>query len=290
MPLVGLSELLTPAKKHKYAVAAFDVVNAEYAAAIVEAAERKSSPVILMILEGYLRYFNMKLLVHSLREIAGQTRVPVAVHLDHATTWETVVCAVKSGCTSVMLDCSSCAYEENVARTREVVELCRPLSINVESELGHVGGDESIGRAVLTDGSEADERCFTDPQEAERFVRETGVDALAISVGNIHGPYKGAPKLDLERIQRIAQATGVPLVLHGGSGLSDRDFQDAIQRGVCKVNVNTSLILAAGKSLKAQFEANPDSLNFPELLLSSYRAVSEEAARLMDVFDCAAKA
>jgi fructose-bisphosphate aldolase class II len=289
MALVNLTELLVAAQADAYAVGAFDVVNTEYAMAIVGAAERERSPLILMVLEGYLRYFDMVLLIPSLCTMAERSAVPVAVHLDHATSLGTVARAVRAGCTSVMLDRSADPYEENVAQTREVARLCRPLNVSVESEIGSVKGSESIGSATLG-ASEADPRFFTKVEEAERFARETEVDALAVSVGNTHGPYKGKPALDLARIEAIARRTSIPLVLHGGSGLSDQDFSNAIERGMRKVNINTSLVAAAGERVAHQFVRNPESYNYPELLLSAHQAVAAEAARLMNVFGCAGKA
>jgi len=289
MSLTNLKDLLAPAQEEGYAVAAFDVVNTEYASAIVNAAEKESSPVIVMVLEGYLRYFDMELLIPSLLEIGARAAVPVAVHLDHATRWETVVRAVKAGCTSVMLDCSTLPYEENVSRTKDVVSLCRAIGVSVESEIGSVLGDEAIGQTELV-SSDVDEQYFTDVEEAERFVAETAVDVLAISVGNTHGLYRGEPELDLARIEEVASRTEVPLALHGGSGLSDQDFRDAIRKGMCKVNINTALVLAAGKRLKKSFDETPDGFNYPELLFSAHQAVEEEAKHYMRLFGCSGRA
>lgn len=289
MALVNLTELLRAAQEGAYAVGAFDVVNAEYAMAIVGAAEQVESPLVLMVLEGYQRYSDMEILIPSLRRLAERSSVPVAVHLDHATSWETVVRAVKAGCTSVMLDRSADPYEQNVAQTREVARLCRPLNVSVESEIGSVKGSEAIGSATLAT-SEVDPRHFTQVEEAERFARDTQVDALAVSVGNTHGWYRGKPELDLERIEAIAKRTAVPLVLHGGSGLSDQDFRNAIQRGMRKVNINTSLIAAAGGRVANLLQQNPESFNYPELLFSAHQAVAAEAKRLMGVFGCAGRA
>jgi fructose-bisphosphate aldolase class II len=289
LALVNLAELLGAAQEGAYAVGAFDVVNAEYAMAITGAAEQEKSPLILMVLEGYQRYHDMELLIPSLCRLAERSSMPVTVHLDHATSWETVVRAVKAGCTSIMLDRSADPYEENVAQTREVVRLCRPLNVSIESEIGSVKGSEAIGSATLV-SSEVDPRYFTQIEEAERFARETDVDALAVSVGNTHGWYKGKPELDLERIEAIAERTGIPLVLHGGSGLSDQDFGNAIQRGMRKVNINTSLVAAAGGCVASLVEQDPESLNYPELLLSAHQAVAAEARRFMRVFGCAGKA
>ncbi len=289
MALVNLTELLDAAQEGAYAVGAFDVVNAEYAMAITGAAEQEKSPLILMVLEGYLRYFDMELLVPALCRLAERSCVPVAVHLDHATRWETVARAVEAGCTSVMLDRSADPYEENVAQTLEVARLCKPLNVSVESEIGSVKGSEAIGSTTLV-SSEVDPRYFTQIEEAQRFARETEVDALAVSVGNTHGLYKGKPELDLERIEAIAERTSIPLVLHGGSGLSDQDFRNAIERGMRKVNINTSLVRAAGECVANLLEQNPESFNYPELLLSAHQAVATEARRLMNVFGCAGKA
>lgn len=289
MALVNLDQLLRSAQDGRYAIAAFDVVNAEYAMAIAHAAERAQSPLILMVLEGYFRYFDMDLLIPSLCRLAERSPSPIAVHLDHATSIETVEQAVKAGCTSVMLDRSSDPYEENVAQTLEVVRLCRPLGVSVESEIGAVRGSEAIGSARLV-SSEVDPHSLTQVDEAERFALATQVDALAVSVGNTHGLYKGKPALDLERIEAIADHTGIPLVLHGGSGLSDEDFRNAVARGMRKVNVNTSLVAAAGESVARQLALDPESLNYPELLFAAHQAVAAEADRLMHVFGCAGKA
>jgi fructose-bisphosphate aldolase class II len=270
-------------------VGAFDVVNAEYAMAIVGAAEQEASPLVLMVLEGYQRYSDMGILVPALCRLAARSSVPVAVHLDHATGWETVVRAVQAGCTSVMLDRSADPYEENVAQTREVVRLCRPLNVSVESEIGSVKGSEAIGSATLAT-SDVDPRYFTQVEEAARFAQDTQVDALAVSVGNTHGWYRGKPELDLERIEAIARLAAIPLVLHGGSGLSDQDFRNAIQRGMRKVNINTSLVAAAGGCVASLLQQNPASFNYPELLFSAHRAVAAEAKRLMGVFGCAGRA
>jgi fructose-bisphosphate aldolase class II len=289
LALVNLVELLSTAQDGAYAVGAFDVVSAEYARAIVGAAEQERSPLVLMVLEGYQLYSEMEILIPSLCRLAERSSVPVAVHLDHATRWETVVKAVQAGCTSVMLDRSGDPYRENVAQTREVVRLCTPLNVSVESEIGSVKGSEAIGSATLAT-SDVDPRYFTQVEEAERFARDTQVDALAVSVGNTHGWYKGRPELDLERIEAISKLAAVPLVLHGGSGLSDQDFRNAIRRGMRKVNINTSLIAAAGGRVASLLQQNPESLNYPELLYSAHQAVAAEARRLMGVFGCAGRA
>ena len=287
--LVNLAQLLTPASDNTYAIAAFDVVNVEYASAIVRAAELENSPVIIMVFEGYFRYFNMELLVPALLKIGAQAKVPVVVHLDHATSVDTVAKAINAGCTSIMIDGSSSKYEENVAKTREVVQMCKGINVSVEAEIGNVGGNEAIGQAILI-SSKADEKYYTNVDQAVQFARDTHVDALAVSVGNVHGLYKGEPKLDFERIEKIASHVGIPLVLHGGSGISDDDFQNAIKKGMRKINVNTALILAAGSRLKSIVEGNRQLLNFPELLYLTYEAVSEEARHFMRVFGCSGKA
>ena len=180
--------------------------------------------------------------------MAEKAGVPVAVHYDHGLTFDKCMEALRLGFTSVMYDCSTAAYEENLAAVAEMVKICRAMGATVEGELGHVGDNEGAGR--LANPSDY----FTDPALAEDFVRRTGVDALAVAVGNAHGDYKFPPKLDFDRITAISEITGVPLVLHGGSGLSDDDFRKAARRGVCKVNIFTDLDKAgkagAEKALK----------------------------------------
>ena len=233
--LVNMKEMLESARAGGYGVGFFNAVNVEMARAVIETAQEMRAPVIVGTAEVLLPYTPMARVADYLIPMARAADVPVAVHYDHGLTFERCMEALKLGFTSIMYDCSTAPYEENLARVAEMVKICRAMGATVEGELGHVGDNEGAGR--LANPSDY----YTDPAVAADFVRRTGVDALAVAVGNAHGDYKFPPKLDFERITAIAEATGVPLVLHGGSGLSDADFREAVRRGVSKINIFTDL-------------------------------------------------
>lgn len=233
--LVNMKEMLAKAREGGYAIGFFNAVNVEMARAVIETAEEMRAPVIVGTAEILLPAMPLERVAEYLVPMAKKASVPVAVHYDHGLTFEKCLEALKLGFTSVMYDCSTLPYEENLARLAEMVKICHATGATVEGELGHVG--DNAGEGKLAKPSDY----FTDPEQALDFVRATGVDALAVAVGNAHGDYAFPPKLDFERIARIAELTGVPLVLHGGSGLSDSDFREAARRGICKVNIFTDL-------------------------------------------------
>ncbi|MBF1029575.1 MAG: class II fructose-bisphosphate aldolase, partial [Lachnospiraceae bacterium] len=230
--LANLNDVLYPAKKNRYAVGLFNAVNIEMARGIIAAAEETKSPVIMGTAQVLFPYGPLKEVSYFLLPMAKNASVPVVVHLDHGLDKETCLEALNLGFTSIMYDCSTDTYEENVKKVSEVVEMAHEKGATIEGELGHVG-DNGDG----TDPS----LYYTQPEMAKEFVQKTGVDALAIAVGNAHGAYKFPPKLDFERIKTIAGMIDVPLVLHGGSGLTDYDFQTAIQEGISKVNIFTDV-------------------------------------------------
>lgn len=238
MSLVNLAELLKPANEQKYAVGAFDVFSIEMASAVIRAAEETKSPVILAYVEAFDTLVSMESYVAFLRRLAEDASVPVCIHLDHATNLEIIQRAVRCGFSSVMIDASDKSFEENIAATAKVVGICKPLGISVESELGHVSGNE---------GMYADDTgVYTEVESAKEFVDRTGVDALAVAIGTIHGVYKSTPVLSFDRCAQIKSATNnLPLVIHGGSGLSDEDFRKVIAAGINKVNIFTDLTIAA---------------------------------------------
>ena len=233
--LVNMKEMLAKAQKEQYGIGFFNAVNVEMARAIIETAEELRAPVIVGTAEVLLSAMSLERVAEYLIPMAQKAGVPVAVHYDHGLTFEKCMEALKLGFSSVMYDCSTASYEENLDRVAEMVRVCHGMGVTVEGELGHVGDNEGAGK--LENPSDY----FTDPAVAADFVRKTGVDALAVAVGNAHGDYKFPPKLDFERITAIREATGTPLVLHGGSGLSDDDFREAVRRGVCKINIFTDL-------------------------------------------------
>ena len=239
--LVTMNDILLPAKKGGYGVGFFNAVNVEMARAIIETAEKLHAPVMVGTAEVLLPAMDLVRVAEYLIPMAKQASVPVCVHYDHGLTFERCMEALKLGFTSVMYDCSTESYEENVKKVAEMVKICHAMGVTVEGELGHVGDNAGAGKL------ENPGDYFTDPDMAVDFVQKTGVDSLAVAVGNAHGDYVFPPKLDFERIDVISKKTNLPLVLHGGSGLADDDFRTAVKLGVSKVNIFTD-IDKAGKA------------------------------------------
>lgn len=239
--LVNMNDVLLPAKEKGYGVGFFNAVNVEMARAVIETAEELNAPVMVGTAEVLLPAMEMERVAEYLIPMAQKAKVPVCVHYDHGLTKERCKQAIELGYTSIMYDCSMDDYETNIARLKEMTDVCHALNITVEGELGHVGDNAGAGK--LENPSDY----FTDPDTALDFVRRTGVDSLAVAVGNAHGDYAFPPKLDFERIRRISEMTDLPLVLHGGSGLSNDDFKQAVSCGICKVNIFTD-IDKAGKA------------------------------------------
>lgn len=233
--LVNMNEILLPAQKGKYGVGFFNAVNVEMARAVIETAEEMRSPVMVGTAEVLLSVMPLERVAEYLIPMAQKASVPVCVHYDHGLSFEKCMEALKLGFRSVMYDCSTEEYDTNVAKVAEMVRICHGMDVTVEGELGHVGDNEGAGK--LSKPSDY----YTDPDIAADYVHKTGIDSLAVAVGNAHGDYKFPPKLDFDRIEAIAKGTGLPLVLHGGSGLSDSDFQTAVDKGICKINIFTDL-------------------------------------------------
>ena len=251
---VNMKEMLTRAREGRYGIGFFNAVNVEMARAIIETAEELRAPVIVGTAELLLPAMPLERVAEYLVPMAEKASVPVAVHYDHGLTFEKCMEALKLGFSSVMYDCSTASYRENVERVAEMVRICHAMGATVEGELGHVGDNEGAGK--LENPSDY----YTDPAVAADFVRETGVDALAVAVGNAHGDYKFPPKLDFDRITAIREATGTPLVLHGGSGLSDDDFREAVRRGVCKINIFTDLDKAGKAGIEKGLQSGAASM------------------------------
>lgn len=235
--LVNMKEMLVKAKREGYGVIATDAWNSTSLKAMVEIAEETKSPIILSLAEVHLPYFSLQEMADLTKIYTKNVSVPVALHFDHGMTFDEIIKAIHAGFTSVMIDASACEYEENVRRTKEIVKIAHAVNVSVEAEIGHVGGAEGGGE----DGNDS---LLTDPAEAARFVEETGVDCLAVSVGTAHGLYQGIPKLDFERLAEIARAVEVPLVLHGGSGSGDENLRKAVELGISKVNVFSDMLKA----------------------------------------------
>ncbi|MCM1122785.1 MAG: class II fructose-bisphosphate aldolase [Eubacterium sp.] len=252
--LVTMNEILHPAKQGGYGVGFFNAINVEMARAVIGAAEELHAPVIVGTAEILLPAMELENVADYLIPMARRASVPVCVHYDHGLTFERCMQALRLGFTSVMYDCSMASYEENLEQVAEMVKICHAMGATVEGELGHVGDNEGEGK--LENPSDY----YTDPDTAADFVKRTGVDALAVAVGNAHGDYKFPPKLDFERIATIADKTGVPLVLHGGSGLSNDDFQTAVKKGICKVNIFTDVDKAGKAGIEAGIAKGANSM------------------------------
>lgn len=232
MALANMKDLIRRAQANDAGCGSFSVGNMEMVRGAIQAAEEMKTPVIIQIAEVRLKHSPLELMGPMMVEAARKAKVDVAVHLDHGLTFETIQKALDYGFTSVMLDASKLPFEENKAMTVKVVELARKYGAAVEAELGMVGGSE--------DGSEKNAVRFTSPAEAEEFCRETGIDALAVAIGNAHGNYAVTPQLAFDVLKEINSRTDIPLVLHGGSGISDEDFRHAIALGIGKVNIATA--------------------------------------------------
>jgi len=284
--LVTLNEVLKPAKKEKYAVGLFNAVNLELARGIIAAAEKTQSPVIMGTAEVLFPYGPLEEVSYYLIPMAKKANVPVVIHLDHGLRKETCLKALELGFTSIMYDCSTDDYDTNVAKVREMAEIAHSYGATIEGELGHVGDNEGSaeGESILEDPS----KYFTDPKVAKDYVEKTKVDALAIAVGNAHGAYKLPPKLDFDRIKTISEIVDVPLVLHGGSGLTDDDFKKAIGCGISKVNIFTDINIAA---VKAEFSKFTDmNKGIIDLIPAAVEAVKQETISKMELFSSNGKA
>ena len=258
----------------------------EMARAIIETAEELKAPVIVGTAEVLLSAMSLERVAEYLIPMAKKASVPVCVHFDHGLTFEKCMEALKLGYSSIMYDCSTDSYEDNVEKVAQMVKICHAMGATVEGELGHVGDNE--GSAEGSDHQVDPSVFFTDVSLAKDFVERTGVDALAVAVGNAHGDYKFPPKLDFQRIEDIAQRTGVPLVLHGGSGLSDDDFRIAIRKGICKVNIFTDINKAGKAGVEEGLAAGAKTLM--GLIPYSIAAMKKVVANKMELFGSIGKA
>ena len=282
--LVNMNDVLYDAKKGKYAVGLFNAVNLELARGIIAAAEQTGSPVIMGTAEVLFPYGPLEEVSYYLLPMAKKAKVPVVIHLDHGLKKETCLKALELGFTSIMYDCSTDSYDDNVKKVKEMADIAHSFGATIEGELGHVGDNEGSaeGSSHLADPS----KFFTDPKMAKDYVQKTGVDALAIAVGNAHGAYKLPPKLDFERIRTIAKTVDVPLVLHGGSGLTDNDFKQAIKEGISKVNIFTDLCLAGERAMAE----GANKLAYLEQRNLKVEYIKQAAIRKMKLFGCDGRA
>jgi fructose-bisphosphate aldolase, class II len=280
MALVTLKTMLGKAYQNGYAVGAFNVINLEFLEAITLAARRSASPVILNIAEVHLPFVTLENIVPVIKEIAKRERFEIVLNLDHGLTIPTIERALSNGFTSIMFDGSHLDFDENVRQTREVARMCHAWNISVEAELGAVGGAEGGGLVGAADPAK-----YTDVWQAKTFVEQTGIDVLAVAIGNSHGRYKGQPDLDFERLRAIRDVTGIPLVLHGGSGISADDFRKAISLGIAKINFFTGMSEAAMQATASYMSTAGERYNDYPLMLNQVKSrVASVVAEQMEIF------
>ena len=282
MPLVTSEKMLAEAREGGYAVGAFNVENMEMVKAVIAAAEEVKAPVMLQTTPSTVKYGTLETYFAMVSAEAKKASVPVCLHLDHGSSFELAVQAIKAGYTSVMIDGSHEDFEHNVELTKKVVDVAKACGIPVEAELGKVGGKE--------DDLEAEEDGNTDPQEAKEFVDRTGVSSLAIAIGTAHGFYAGTPVLDKERVSEVKELVSVPLVIHGASGLSDEDVKECVRRGMCKVNFATELRVAYTEAGKKLLQEKPETFDPKKLGIAGMEAVKELVKERMCVCGCNGKA
>ncbi len=277
--LVNLNYVLEKAQKEHYAVGLFNTTDTDMLEAAISAAEEMRSPIIIGTAEVLLPYGELKLIAPSIIAAAKRATVPVVVHYDHGLTYERCVEALKLGFSSIMFDGSAGDYETNLKQTEELARLAHTMGATIEGEIGHVGqADTDDG--LLTD-------MYTTPKEAIDYVKATGVDALAIAIGTAHGMYKTKPKLDINRLSEIHSAINTPLVLHGGSGLSDDDFRNTIKNGISKVNIFTDLCNAGEKGMK---EGAEKGLGYLDLRNYKVDSIKQAVIKKIKLFGSEGKA
>lgn len=282
MPLVTSEKMLADAQKGAYAVGAFNVENMEMVKAVIAAAEELRAPVMLQTTPSTVKYGTLDTYSAIVAAEAKHASVPVCLHLDHGSSFELAVQAIKAGYTSVMIDGSHEDFEHNIAVSKRVADVAKACGIPVEAELGKVGGKE--------DDLESDMDTNTDPMEAKEFVERTGITSLAVAIGTAHGFYAGTPVLDKERVSEIKKVVSVPLVLHGASGLSDEDVRECVRRGICKVNFATELRAAYTAAGKRLLEEKPETFDPKKLGVAGMEAVKKLVMERMKVCGCDKKA
>lgn len=287
MAIVTLKEALKKAKQGNYGVGMFNAINIETIQAVLMAAEENSSPVIIGIPDVDWWYLDADMVLKALVERVATCSVPVVLHYDHGHNIEFMKKLLDHGWTSLMIDASREPLERNIEITRGVVELAARYGASVEAELGHVPFEEGGSGDLI----EAPEAMYTKVDEAVYFARQTGIDALAVAIGTVHGEFKFIPELNFERLEEISSSLDIPLVLHGGTGLSEQEFKKCIRLGVRKINVFTEIMLEPGKLIKQKLVESPSwKLEYHSLMALSITAMKDAIKRNMDVFGSSGKA
>jgi fructose-bisphosphate aldolase class II len=280
-----MKEMLIKAKAEGYAVGQFNLNNLEFTQAILQAAQAENSPVILGVSEGAARYMSgFKTVVKMVEGLMDDLKitVPVAIHLDHGSSFDKCKEAIDAGFTSVMIDASHHSFEENIEITSKVVDYAHSKGVSVEAELGTVGGqeDDVIAEGVI----------YADPKECEELVKRTGIDCLAPALGSVHGPYKGEPNLGFAEMEEIGKITGLPLVLHGGTGIPLKDIQQSVSLGTAKINVNTENQITSAKAVREALAAKPEEYDPRKYLGPAREAIKETVIGKMREFGSSGRA
>lgn len=275
--IVPMVALLNDAIKQRYAVGAFNVYNYETILGVLQAAKEERVPLIIAFGERYLENMDFDSVAAITEKLArGASSTPIVLHLDHCKSFENIVQAIRAGFTSVMFDGSSMPFEENISMTREIVRIAHAVGVSVEAELGAIAlGDRS--------NEEGAEQIYTDPSQAKEFVDGSGVDTLAVSIGTVHGLYKGKPKIDIDILKEIRRTVKTPLVLHGGSGTPECILRECIRNGICKINVNTEISTNVVDQLRALL-ATGKEYHLSQLSLATMGFVMQVARKYMRIF------
>lgn len=282
MQILPMKELLTEARKEHYAVPSFNVFNMETIQGVLEQAEEMCAPVILQIhwLEAY--YSSPKTVVELIKNIAADKDVRIAIHLDHGATFEDAARCIQGGFTSVMYDGSLLPLDENIANLKKVVEMAQAVGVTVEGEIGTIGQTSEMGEKI--EGA-----YMTDPKDAARLAKESGIDCLAVAIGNAHGFYVEEPHLDFQRLKEITDVVDIPLVLHGGSGIPCDQIQEGIRMGIAKINFSTVLRNAFIKTMNQFMNDNPDELSLMDILATGKKAMKEKVKESIEMCMCAGR-
>ena len=272
MALVNPMEFIEKARENGVAISSFNIHNLETVQAVAEGAAEENCPVIIQTTPGTLKHAGIEYIAAMVKTASEMYSVPMALHLDHCTSFDTIVKCIRNGYTSVMIDTAHLPYDENVAMVRKVAEIAHAAGVAVEGELGRIGGVE--------DELSVDDRTasFTVPSEAVDFVKKTGIDMLAIAIGTAHGEYKGTPDLDMERLSEIRNVIDIPLILHGASGVPDDQIRESIKRGIAKINIATELKIPMAQAIKDCFAASPKE-NDPRKYMGSAKNAVKEVVR-----------
>ena len=284
MPLVNLRDMVYHAYENNYAVGAFDLVSLDFLEAVIDAAERCRSAVILSIAEPHFAYYDFELMLPAIEAAAKRASVPVSMQLDHGSRFETVLKAINLGCNGVMFDASNEKFTDNIEHTKVVSNVAHQCGVSVVGELGYVAGEEGEGAEQHPGEPE-----FTLPSEAQVYVERTGVDFLSVSIGTVQGRMNGRAKLNYARLKQLNQAVNIPLVIHGGSGLSESQFHKLISNGVAKIDYFTALSDVAAKAMRRRSKENPDG-SFSDLKKDVKGAIGMEVQRCLRLWGSAGRA